>query len=178
MFLNVLSCCYCWMFHIFNPFMYKNTSQKAVTWNLVTKKQNMAKVKNFLNIILCISYTDSRTCTAYVKDVQEDELQDAVWLYFVCVCVNQMGKRHFSGLEVTLMVLFSLVLVVAVALVVVLATGEPGVMREGRWWDASIISLNDDMQRHEHTCINYGFKKSIYFKHIVEWDYSSWGVVY
>ncbi|XP_077049996.1 sucrase-isomaltase, intestinal [Siphateles boraxobius] len=41
-----------------------------------------------------------------------------------------MGKRHFSGLEVTLMVLFSLVLVVAVALVVVLATGEPGVMRE------------------------------------------------
>lgn len=69
MFLNVLSCCYCWMFHIFNPFMYKNTSQKAVTLNLVTKKQNMAKVKNLLNIILCISYTDSRTCTAYVKDV-------------------------------------------------------------------------------------------------------------
>jgi len=41
-----------------------------------------------------------------------------------------MGKRHFSGLEVTLIVLFSLVLVVAVALVVLLATGEPGVMSE------------------------------------------------
>ncbi|XP_067276076.1 sucrase-isomaltase, intestinal [Pseudorasbora parva] len=41
-----------------------------------------------------------------------------------------MGKRHFSGLEVTLMVLFSLVLVVAVALVIVLAIGEPGVIRE------------------------------------------------
>ncbi|XP_067246031.1 sucrase-isomaltase, intestinal [Chanodichthys erythropterus] len=41
-----------------------------------------------------------------------------------------MGKRRFSGLEVTLMVLFSLVLVVAVALIVVLATGEPGVIGE------------------------------------------------
>lgn len=41
-----------------------------------------------------------------------------------------MGKRRFSGLEVTLIVLFSLALVVAVALIVVLATGEPGVIRE------------------------------------------------
>ncbi len=49
----------------------------------------------------------------------------------MCVCVDQMGKRHFSGLEVSLMVLFSLVLVVAVAMVVLLATGEPGTMKEG-----------------------------------------------
>uniref|UniRef100_A0A671L1X5 alpha-glucosidase n=1 Tax=Sinocyclocheilus anshuiensis TaxID=1608454 RepID=A0A671L1X5_9TELE len=41
-----------------------------------------------------------------------------------------MGKRHFSGLEVSLMVLFALVLVVAVAMVVLLATGEPGTMKE------------------------------------------------
>jgi len=40
----------------------------------------MAKVKHLLHIVHCISYIDSRTCTctAYVKDVQEDELQDAV----------------------------------------------------------------------------------------------------
>jgi len=37
MFLNVLSWCYCWMFHIFNPFMCKNRSQK-VTLSLVTEK--------------------------------------------------------------------------------------------------------------------------------------------
>lgn len=55
-------------------------------------------------------------------------------VYTLClwVCVDQMGKRRFSGLEVTLIVLFSLALVVAVALIVVLATGEPGVIREGR----------------------------------------------
>ncbi len=53
----------------------------------------------------------------------------------MCVCVDQMGKRRFSGLEVSLMVLFSLVLVVAVAMVVLLATGEPGTMKEGMWSD-------------------------------------------
>ncbi|XP_052438648.1 sucrase-isomaltase, intestinal-like [Carassius gibelio] len=42
-----------------------------------------------------------------------------------------MRKRHFSGLEFSLMVLFSLVLVVAVAMIVLLATGEPGTMKEG-----------------------------------------------
>ncbi|XP_052008312.1 sucrase-isomaltase, intestinal-like [Xyrauchen texanus] len=41
-----------------------------------------------------------------------------------------MGKRHFSGLEVALMVLFALVLVVAVALVIFLALGEPAVIKE------------------------------------------------
>lgn len=68
-----------------------------------------------------------------------------VYTLCLCVCVDQMGKRHFSGLEVTLMVMFSLVLVVAVALIVVLAIGEPGVIREGRWWDASIIPMNDNI---------------------------------
>ncbi|XP_073706325.1 sucrase-isomaltase, intestinal-like [Garra rufa] len=39
-------------------------------------------------------------------------------------------KRQFSGLEVSLMVLFTLVLVVAVAMVVLLATGEPGTIKD------------------------------------------------
>ncbi|XP_023648457.2 sucrase-isomaltase, intestinal isoform X1 [Paramormyrops kingsleyae] len=41
---------------------------------------------------------------------------------------GKMGKRKFSGLEVTLIVMFLLVAVVAIALVVVLATGEPAVI--------------------------------------------------
>ncbi|XP_057203640.1 sucrase-isomaltase, intestinal [Triplophysa rosa] len=41
-----------------------------------------------------------------------------------------MGKRRFSGLEVTLMVMFTLVLAVAVALVIFLALGEPAVIKE------------------------------------------------
>ncbi|KAL7878317.1 hypothetical protein AOLI_G00092910 [Acnodon oligacanthus] len=41
-----------------------------------------------------------------------------------------MGKRKFSGLEITLMVLFVLVGIVAIALVVLLATGEPAVTKE------------------------------------------------
>lgn len=64
--------------------MDKNASQKAVLQkrvNSVTEKQNMAKLKNLLNISLCISYTDSRTCTVYVKDVQEDEL----WYAYGCL---------------------------------------------------------------------------------------------
>ncbi|XP_043072751.1 LOW QUALITY PROTEIN: sucrase-isomaltase, intestinal-like [Puntigrus tetrazona] len=50
-----------------------------------------------------------------------------------------MGKRRFSGLEVSLMVLFSLVLVVAVAMVVLLATGEPGTMKEDSGSDPDIV---------------------------------------
>lgn len=50
-----------------------------------------------------------------------------------------MGKRRFSGLEVTLMVLFALALVVAVALIVVLATGEPGTIREDSGSDPDIV---------------------------------------
>lgn len=61
----------------------------------------------------------------YVKNVQGDELQDA----YGCVCVDQMRKRHFTGLEVSLMVLFALVLVVAVAMIVLVATGEPGTIK-------------------------------------------------
>lgn len=49
-----------------------NIFQKGL--NSVTVKQNMAKVENLLCISVCISYTDSRTCTVYVKDVQGDEL--------------------------------------------------------------------------------------------------------
>ncbi|XP_028817377.1 maltase-glucoamylase, intestinal isoform X2 [Denticeps clupeoides] len=41
-----------------------------------------------------------------------------------------MGKRKFSGLEVTLIVLFLLMSVVALALIVVLATGEPAVVKD------------------------------------------------
>ncbi|XP_077579158.1 sucrase-isomaltase, intestinal [Stigmatopora nigra] len=41
-----------------------------------------------------------------------------------------MGKRHFSGLEVTLMVLFSLMLVIAVALIVLFVTGESGYIHD------------------------------------------------
>uniref|UniRef100_A0A9J8D258 alpha-glucosidase n=1 Tax=Cyprinus carpio carpio TaxID=630221 RepID=A0A9J8D258_CYPCA len=41
-----------------------------------------------------------------------------------------MRKRHFTGLEVSLMVLFALVLVVAVAMIVLVATGEPGTIKD------------------------------------------------
>lgn len=83
----------------------------------------MAKVKNLLNIhtqtqehVMCMS----KTC------------REMNYRMLMVVCVDQMGKRRFSGLEVSLMVLFSVVLVVAVAMVVLLATGEPGTMKEGR----------------------------------------------
>uniref|UniRef100_A0A674BR71 Maltase n=1 Tax=Salmo trutta TaxID=8032 RepID=A0A674BR71_SALTR len=42
-----------------------------------------------------------------------------------------MGIRRFSGLEVTLTVLFLLVTTAAVALVVLMATGEPAVIKDG-----------------------------------------------
>ncbi|XP_071390650.1 sucrase-isomaltase, intestinal [Centroberyx affinis] len=41
-----------------------------------------------------------------------------------------MGKRRFSGLEVTLLVMFLLMSVVAVALIVLFVTGEPGVIKD------------------------------------------------
>ncbi|KAF3848025.1 hypothetical protein F7725_021053 [Dissostichus mawsoni] len=41
-----------------------------------------------------------------------------------------MGKRRFSGLEVTLMVMFSLMFVVAIALIVLFVTGEGGVVTD------------------------------------------------
>ncbi|XP_053176409.1 sucrase-isomaltase, intestinal isoform X1 [Scomber japonicus] len=41
-----------------------------------------------------------------------------------------MGKRRFSGLEVTLMVLFALMSVVAVTLVILFFTGEPGLTKD------------------------------------------------
>ncbi|XP_073709957.1 sucrase-isomaltase, intestinal isoform X1 [Misgurnus anguillicaudatus] len=41
-----------------------------------------------------------------------------------------MGKRRFSGLEVTLIVLFALVLIVAVAFVILFAVGEPALVKE------------------------------------------------
>ncbi|XP_045076887.1 sucrase-isomaltase, intestinal-like [Coregonus clupeaformis] len=41
-----------------------------------------------------------------------------------------MGKRKFSGLEVTLTVMFLLMTTVAVALVVLMATGEPSVIKD------------------------------------------------
>ncbi|KAM6946338.1 sucrase-isomaltase, intestinal [Aplochiton taeniatus] len=44
--------------------------------------------------------------------------------------IKQMGKRKFSGLEVTLIVMFLLMSVVALALVIFLATGEPAVISD------------------------------------------------
>ncbi|XP_071751949.2 sucrase-isomaltase, intestinal [Centroberyx gerrardi] len=41
-----------------------------------------------------------------------------------------MGKRRFSGLEVTLMVMFLLMSVVAIALIVLFVTGEPGLIKD------------------------------------------------
>ncbi|XP_057695527.1 sucrase-isomaltase, intestinal isoform X2 [Corythoichthys intestinalis] len=41
-----------------------------------------------------------------------------------------MGKRRFSGLEVTLMVLFALMLIIALALIVLFVTGEPGTIKD------------------------------------------------
>nr|XP_033486358.1 maltase-glucoamylase, intestinal [Epinephelus lanceolatus] len=41
-----------------------------------------------------------------------------------------MGRRRFSGLEVTLMVMFALMSVVAVTLIVLYVTGEPGVLKD------------------------------------------------
>ncbi|XP_066565478.1 sucrase-isomaltase, intestinal isoform X2 [Amia ocellicauda] len=41
-----------------------------------------------------------------------------------------MGRKHFSGLEITLIVLFLLAAIVALVLIVLLATGEPGVLPE------------------------------------------------
>lgn len=76
--------------------------------------------------------THARALTVYVKHMEEDELWDtSCCLHSLCICVDQMGKRRFSGLEVTLMVLFALVLAVAVALVILLALGEPAVIKDG-----------------------------------------------
>lgn len=70
--------------------------------------------------------------TLYVLHMDEDELWDtSCCLHSLYVCLDQMGKRRFSGLEVTLMVMFALVLAVAVALVIFLALGEPAVIKEG-----------------------------------------------
>ncbi|NXL92542.1 MGA protein, partial [Alectura lathami] len=44
-----------------------------------------------------------------------------------------MGKRKFSGLEVTLIALFFLVVAVAIVLIVLLAIGEPGVKTTGKY---------------------------------------------
>ncbi|XP_049339266.1 sucrase-isomaltase, intestinal [Astyanax mexicanus] len=41
-----------------------------------------------------------------------------------------MGRRRFSGLEITLMVMFVLIGVVSIALIVLLATGEPATVKE------------------------------------------------
>ncbi|XP_070761323.1 sucrase-isomaltase, intestinal [Enoplosus armatus] len=41
-----------------------------------------------------------------------------------------MGKRRLSGLEVTLMVMFTLMSVVAITLIVLFVTGEPGVLKD------------------------------------------------
>ncbi|XP_044058887.1 maltase-glucoamylase, intestinal [Siniperca chuatsi] len=41
-----------------------------------------------------------------------------------------MGKRRFSGLEVTLMVMFTLMSVAAITLIVLFFTGEPGVLKD------------------------------------------------
>nr|XP_057936355.1 sucrase-isomaltase, intestinal [Doryrhamphus excisus] len=41
-----------------------------------------------------------------------------------------MGKRRFSGLEVTLMVMFTLMLAIAIAFIVLFATGEPGTIKD------------------------------------------------
>eukprot|EP00064_Thunnus_orientalis_P008511 superscaffoldBa00001014_g8534 len=41
-----------------------------------------------------------------------------------------MGKRRFSGLEVTLMVMFTMMTVAAIALIVLFVTGEPGVIKD------------------------------------------------
>ncbi|XP_070684825.1 sucrase-isomaltase, intestinal [Pempheris klunzingeri] len=44
--------------------------------------------------------------------------------------VQRMGKRHFSGLEVALMVMFALMSVAAITLIVLFVTGEPGVIKD------------------------------------------------
>ncbi|XP_040043098.2 sucrase-isomaltase, intestinal [Gasterosteus aculeatus] len=41
-----------------------------------------------------------------------------------------MGRRRFSGLELTLMVMFALMSVAAIALLVLFVTGEPGVLKD------------------------------------------------
>ncbi|XP_032365549.1 sucrase-isomaltase, intestinal-like [Etheostoma spectabile] len=41
-----------------------------------------------------------------------------------------MGKRRFSGLEVTLIVMFTLMSVAALALIVLFVTGEPGIIKD------------------------------------------------
>jgi len=45
-----------------------------------------------------------------------------------------MGKRKFSGLEITLIVLFCLVVVVAIILIALLATGVPAVKTTGKYF--------------------------------------------
>ncbi|XP_051252783.1 sucrase-isomaltase, intestinal [Dicentrarchus labrax] len=42
-----------------------------------------------------------------------------------------MGRRRFSGMEVTLMVMFAVMSVVAITLLILFVTGEPGVIKDG-----------------------------------------------
>ncbi|CAG6005384.1 unnamed protein product, partial [Menidia menidia] len=42
----------------------------------------------------------------------------------------KMGKRRFSGLEITLLVLFILMTVTALALIILFVTGEPGILKD------------------------------------------------
>lgn len=147
MFLTVLSCC--WRFHAFKPFMDKKASQKAVLKvKLSYRETKHGKSEQIFWTLDCAFHTQTQghvLCMSKTCMKMNYSMLMVVYTLCLCVCVNQMGKRRFSGLEVTLMVLFSLVLVVAVALIVVLATGEPGVIGEGRWWDGSIIPLNDNI---------------------------------
>uniref|UniRef100_A0A674BN20 Maltase n=1 Tax=Salmo trutta TaxID=8032 RepID=A0A674BN20_SALTR len=64
-----------------------------------------------------------------------------------------MGIRRFSGLEVTLTVLFLLVTTAAVALVVLMATGEPAVIKDGE---------NTHARTHAHT---HTTKKGLFWGH-------------
>uniref|UniRef100_A0A672ULX4 alpha-glucosidase n=1 Tax=Strigops habroptila TaxID=2489341 RepID=A0A672ULX4_STRHB len=45
-----------------------------------------------------------------------------------------MGKRKFSGLEITLIALFCLVVIIACVLIGLLASGQSGVKRTGKWF--------------------------------------------
>ena len=63
-----------------------------------------------------------------------------------------MGKRKFSGLELILMAMFLLVSVVAVTLVVLLATGEPAVITEGgESGEYAAECTHRHTHRHTHT---------------------------
>uniref|UniRef100_A0A8B9HXV6 Maltase n=1 Tax=Astyanax mexicanus TaxID=7994 RepID=A0A8B9HXV6_ASTMX len=58
-----------------------------------------------------------------------------------------MGRRRFSGLEITLMVMFVLIGVVSIALIVLLATGEPATVKEGDLsFYLTVLSLTDNFE--------------------------------